>query len=79
MPDLTKISTEDLVAELERRHAETTEAEVPRPLPTMDWNPVIKLCGYHLKTLQHQTKQYIYEAAMEAVYGDGVWDWINRQ
>jgi len=78
---LTKLSTEELKAELARREA----AEVaPSPLKLADFSKLQKQVidvvqgvvrdGHPSKDFQH----YIYEAAMEAVYGKDIWEWWNQ-
>jgi hypothetical protein len=74
-------SKEELTAELKRR--EKLLAINPIPMDEIDWQPVVKMVtntvgymtneGYAPKDFEH----YIFEAAMEAVYGKDVWDWYN--
>lgn len=78
---LTKLSTEELKAELARREA--VEA-APSPLKLADFSKLqqqvidsvesVAEGGYPSKDHEH----YIYEAAMEAVYGESIWKWWNK-
>lgn len=60
--------------------------KIPEPLPSPDFSELIKLCQEHIDFLasddyyaDNDNKQYIYEAAIEAVFGKNVWKWINRR
>jgi hypothetical protein len=83
-PDLDHISDEQLRAELERRE-EAEEARLrPRPQPYQDYEGLVKQCEAYIEELANYSydedaKQYIYEAAIEAIYGKGVWKWINSR
>lgn len=54
-----------------------------KPLPketTPDFSTVVRLCVQHINLLPDNSNDFenaIYEAAMEAVYGEKVFDWIN--
>lgn len=76
-------SNEDLIRELQERGI---KAEIkPEPLQEIDWSGVMSNCieyvdqldeeGYPPKDIEH----YIMESAMSAVFGDGVWEWINSK
>jgi hypothetical protein len=85
--DLTKISDADLQAEIERRAKQSAvspfRAVAPRPLDSQDFVPLREMVidgvafavlkGYWPKDF----KQYVYEAAIEAVYGKAFWPWRN--
>lgn len=80
---LKDISDEALTAELARRRA--VRAGIPEPLPDPDFSKVeiavvdgIKR-AYSKQYLDDNFKQYIYEAAVEAVYGPAFWTWRNAQ
>jgi len=84
MNDLRCYDTEQLEAELERRSK--FKDSVPEPLLGRDrsWTDVYNLCvknvqsvaedGRELKDIDH----YVFEAAMQAVYGPDIWKWYNR-
>ena len=56
----------------------------PMPVETFNWKETENLCRDYIKALtdrkSHHTrlKQYIFEAAVEAVYGNEIWEWINE-
>ena len=87
MTDLSKISKEELKEEIEKREKEEEEREKPLPLPMIDqdFTQVIKLCESYINDLDkdgwvdEDMDHYIFEAAMEAVYGKSVWEWINKK
>lgn len=79
--NLNNISTEDLKKELEKREAQN---RLPKPKiierPTFDRLRV--LCqsyvdGVDTDDLDDDLKEYIFEAAMEAFFGDDYWEWNN--
>ena len=79
---LKDVPTDKLEEELRRRNAQKKEDEKPKELPVKNWVSVIKLCqGYLDNTakgrVDENLRQCIYEAAMEAVFGDEVWEYIN--
>lgn len=77
------VSTEDLERELERRKRELRGP--PTPLKEPDFSNLQELVvegtkasvqnGYEDDDFQH----YVYEAAMEAVFGKDFWTWRNKQ
>lgn len=85
MSDLKAYDTEQLQLELERRARESEEKAQPKPLENPDWSTVLTYCiGYttDLATrgfADSDDKQYIFEAAMEAVFGENVWAWVNEK
>lgn len=57
----------------------------PQPLQNPDFSELITLCQYHLNSIEKNgpnddsdKEHYIYETALEAVFGQDVWQWINR-
>ena len=84
---LESFDDEQLEAELTRRKREKELAEIPAPIKgPHDWSEVIMLCTSYVAAIaeakweQSDSKQYIFEAAMEAVYGgEEVWKWINKK
>lgn len=77
MEDLRHYDTEQLEAELERRKRGC--GELPAPLPRPNWSRVERMCHGYIHALHtegrvhNDSDHYIYEAAMEAVYGREVW------
>lgn len=53
----------------------------PKPLEQPNYKELEELCEYHLKHLNDDddSEHYIYEAAIEAIYGEDVWDYINSK
>lgn len=86
-PDLSTITDEELGRELARR-AELfakQQRNIPTPLPSNDFLPLKTMIiegtarslkdGYENDDFAH----YVYEAALEAVYGKEYWNWRNKQ
>jgi len=74
--DFTK---EQLEEELARREKD----DQPKPLEEPNWLPLYKMCLSRLDDITNgdadsDGRQYIYEAAMTAVFGNGVWVYINE-
>jgi cation transport regulator ChaC len=72
------ILTDDLRAELKRREQKKREVEKPVAIEKPDFSPVIALCQSYVDEIQNgyfdeDLKQYIFEAAITAVFGDNVW------
>jgi hypothetical protein len=84
-PIIEQLSDAELEAEMARRKAEKEAAKRPKPLPEPDFSNVVKQCAEYIKQLSadgyydDDTKQYIFEAAVEAVYGRDVWDWVREK
>lgn len=78
--DIKSATKEDLEKELEARRL----AEVPQPLPNINWSEVIGQAikvrdgiaenGYGGKDRQH----YMFEAVMLAVFGKNYFNWHNE-
>jgi hypothetical protein len=77
---ISDFSDEDLERELHRRKILSRH---PRAIENPDWQPLVDLLeegiqklseGSHLKDWDH----WIYEAALEALYGHDIWTWINN-
>ena len=78
--------TEILEAELIRRKQQSKlEAKLPKPLEVPDYTGLYNMVVdgvLDCVTTEHEDEDfqhYIYEAAMEAVYGEGFWTWRNQQ
>ncbi len=81
---LKAATVEELEAELAKRKA--PKAEKPTPFVYPDWSVVTKLCRDHIDQIERGEAEdsdiphYIYEAAMCAVYGPGIFnDLINKR
>lgn len=74
-----------LQAELDRRKLEKIKADEPKMLPFNNFVPVQILCQDYINQLAEEgwvngnLDHYIFEAAMEAVFGKDVWNWINEK
>lgn len=85
MDKLEEFDTVQLEAELERRKQEEKRRNMPRRLDNPDWSAVEKMCEEYINALAWNGRppkdadHYIYEAAMTAVFGNGVWVWINKR
>lgn len=60
------------------------ETEKPKQLDRPDFEALKKLCGDYMTFLDSEDyhedndyDHYIYEAAMQAIYGEKVWDYIK--
>jgi len=75
---LKEYSIEELKSEIERREQDN----IPKPISAPDWSPVIETCVSHITEIANgdydtDGKHWVYESAMEAVFGESVWTWIN--
>jgi len=81
--ELSKFSDEELQAELERRAKDGDP--LPKPLEKPDFKRLAKLVvegveeAHEEKYEDDDFEHFVYEAAMEAVYGKGFWAWRNKQ
>lgn len=80
---LKNVSDADLEKELERRR--TVVSKAPTPLDNPDFTKLraMVIAGVD-ETVKDQHEDddfehYVYEAAMEAVFGKGFWEWRNKQ
>jgi len=84
MKTLSEFSTEELKEEVDRRKKENT-----KPIPLInqgfleDWDATRNLCRKYINDIakdhyaDDDLKYYIFEAAMEAVFGKNLWAWVN--
>jgi len=80
---LDKYSDDELAKEIKRREEEE-KIGLPTPCLRPDFSKVIAGCEKHIQELQEgkvdrDTDHYIYEDAMQAIYGIDVWDWVNSK
>lgn len=74
-------SDEDLLAEIKRR--KRVKKEKPKQLEVLNCEPMRKACQQYIdeivenKYVDEDLKQYIFECAMETIFGKDVWNWIN--
>ncbi len=81
------ISTKDLELELKRRNLSFDLDEgkvIPLPLENPDFTEVCNACQKYVGDLSGNgwadadCKQYVFERAMIAVFGNKIWEWINE-
>lgn len=76
------VTDEELAAELARREAENDVR--PQAIPVPDWSPLVQYLEEGMDKVETEGEvpkdfeQYIYETALEALYGPNVWDWWNK-
>lgn len=81
MVDLKDASIDELEEELERRQNKLP----PTPIAQPNFGPLQKMIIESInesikdKDEDEDFEHYVYEAAIEAVYGKGFWDWYNEQ
>jgi len=79
--DLSKVSTEDLQKELDRRGEAT--ADRPQIKEHIHWDYVIKHAENMINNIIKNGnpgkyyRQYTFESVLEAIYGSNVWAWWN--
>lgn len=83
---LANYTDEQLEKELKRRKEERNKYPKPTPLRNIDWKDVKRLCIRYIEDMgldeddvDEDYPIYIYEAAIEAVFGGEVWKWINAR
>lgn len=83
--NLKDFTDEDLSAELARRKA--ARLQRPAPLEQPNWQPLHVMVAEYAAWCDSDDyncdgasdwEHYIYERAVECVYGKAFWDWINR-
>ena len=74
-----------LQTELEKRRQAQFWETMPKPVENPDWTEVKKMCQEVISQLakdgwrDEDLKHYIYESAMEAVFGKDVFTWMNKR
>lgn len=81
---LSDYSVEELEEALEAKKVLEISTSKPVPLDDIDFTPVIKMCAEFLDDIEEtgwadeDFTSYLYEEALEAVFGKGVFNWINK-
>lgn len=84
MGDLSALTTAELQKELARRN----QPKPPKPekihFQKCDFGPVERMCIEYVNAVEDgdvddDWPHYIFEAAVEAVYGKSIWEWIREQ
>jgi hypothetical protein len=79
------ISDEQLQEELKRREAVKQTAEKPIQLASLDYDNLRELGKKYINDItngEFVSEDYIhwfYEAAIEMLYGEDIWNWIRQQ
>jgi hypothetical protein len=76
---IEEFTTDQLKEELKKREAEENRI---LPIKNPDFTKLIECCEYGVKEIARQgyskdLKHYVYETAMQAVYGPKCFEWIN--
>ena len=85
MTHIDEFTCEVLQKELERRRELREELEKPKQLEGFDLGPLMKICSDYIDYIatdwhgDNDWDHYIYETAIETMYGKDVWDWINKK
>lgn len=77
---LTKEDRDCILKELQKEEIEETKV---LPINNPDFTKLIETCESVIKDIAEQgyskdQKQWVYESAMECIYGSGCWGWINK-
>ncbi len=81
--ELSNISDNDLEKELEKRRAHRYVRDKPKPISRPNFSKVTAECVQYIDTMAEEKRvddskeNFIFETAMEAVFGEGVWDWVE--
>lgn len=81
---LQNFTEKQLRAELERREKENAKGARPAPLAEPNFDQLREVCESYIDDLDKlgwvddDHKHYIFESAMEALYGKNVWFWIRK-
>lgn len=76
--NLSEIPDDALEKEVERRELQAR----PKPISDPDFTKLINACVEFIDDLaakRSDTEHWIFEAAMVAVFGEEVWEWINSK
>ncbi len=82
MEGLKEFTVEELQEEIEKR--KKIRKECPKKIYIPNWEPTIKMCEGYINDLikngyaDHDHRIYIFEAAVEAVFGKKIWGFVNN-
>lgn len=85
MKSIAELPDEELEAEMERRRKAKEEAARPKPVDNPDFGILLDQCAEYIKQLSasgyydEDLKDYVFEAAVEAIYGRNIWDWAREK
>lgn len=79
MKPISEYTDNELQQELiERAIAREIPYNTPKPLTDINWSILIDLVGLYINGDVPPSKHCIFEVAVESVYGQDVWDYINN-
>lgn len=83
LPDVRELKTfsiRELQMELNRRSQ--PQPSIPQPIVHPDWTKLIEMCQQYIDAepdFDNDWPQYIFETAIEAIYGKTIWRWISER
>jgi hypothetical protein len=84
MSSLKNVSDDELQAEIVRRAQDKAKQAVPKPLENIDWVPLTNYLHHGVQSVADgdgtpkDFEHWIFETAMETVYGPDIWKWWNK-
>lgn len=85
MTDISKLSTEELEAELEKRKQEEALNSIPKPLKDINIDAIKNIAREELEYVtkygesSKDIEHWMYETVMTSVYGDNIFNYINSK
>jgi len=85
--EISLYSISQLELELEKRKKEKATAELPQPLGyylDQRLDTITDICVDYIESVSNDkevddfTKNFLFEACLEGVYGASIWDWIDK-
>jgi hypothetical protein len=79
---LNQFSDQQLIDELAHRERKR-KPRANKPVDNPDFSQVVDLCKEYLEEIKENryadsdTKHYIFEVALEAVYGKSIWEYVR--
>lgn len=77
---------DNMASSLERLKEQSGKMGIPHPVPNPDLKRLIEACDEYLQEVgeygygtSSDLKQWIYEEALKSIYGEKVFNWINKQ
>lgn len=84
MNSLWNVTSQELIDELERRKNVESGDVKPTRIAMPFWMPLYMICQQYIDSCEKNNhvdedlEHYIFEAAMEAVFGPDVWKYVNK-
>ncbi len=84
MYDIKDVSDEELRDEVERRKVAQEEERKPKQLAVIDDSTLRESCQEYIDSVGENEdrdcnlENFVFEAALEAVFGKQVWKWFNE-